>query len=208
MSHVCVFHANEGKRKESAGKRARGVRYTRGGSSSSRALLALYTLLALSLRSPCALLALSLRSPCAFLALSSTCVSISRVAWLTFTGTTCFSQEILRNVYKFERFMSEFCAWKYQNQTKRTSYFSKISYASARLRSGLKAPGETSKADVQSFIQLVQSPILIIHEPRLHSKEHMAWRDTTFSADKNSQKQFNWSCFMIFQLMVVLKNDC
>ena len=67
MSHVCVFHANEGKRKESAGKRARGVRYTRGGSSSSRALLALYTLLALSLRSPCALLALSLRFPCAFL---------------------------------------------------------------------------------------------------------------------------------------------
>ena len=149
-----------------------------------------------------------LHSPCAFLALSSTCVSISRVAWLTLTDTTCFSQEILRNVYKFERLMSEFCAWKYQNETKRTSYFSKISYASARLRSGLKAPGETSKADVQSFIQLVQSPILIIHEPRLHSKEHMAWRDTTFSADKNSQKQFNWSCFMIFQLMVVLKNDC
>ena len=197
MSHVCIFHANEGKRKESAGKRARGVRYTRGGSSSSRALLALYTLLALSLRTPCALLALS-----------STCVSISRVAWLTLTDTTCFSQEILRNVYKFERLMSEFCAWKYQNQTKRTSYFSKISYASARLRNGLKAPGETSKADVQSFTQLVQSPILIIHEPRLHSKAHMAWRDTTFSADKNSQKQFNWSCFMIFQLMVVLKNDC
>ena len=151
---------------------------------------------------------LSLHSPCAFLALSSTCVSISRVAWLTLTGTTCFSQVILRNVYKFERLMSEFCAWKYQNQTKRTSYFSKISYASARLRSGLKAPGETSKADVQSFIQLVQSPILIIHEPRLHSKAHMAWRDTTFSADKNSKKQLNWSCFMIFQLMVVLKNDC
>ena len=150
----------------------------------------------------------SLHSPCAFLALSSTCVSISRVAWLTLTDTTCFSQEILRNVYKFERLMSEFCAWKYQNQTKRTSYFSKISYASARLRSGLKAPGETSKADVQSFTQLVQSPILIIHEPRLHSKAHMAWRDTTFSADKNSQKQLNWSCFMIFQLMVVLKNDC
>ena len=149
-----------------------------------------------------------LHSPCAFLALSSTCVSISRVAWLTLTGTTCFSQEILRNVYKFERLMSQFCAWKYQNQTKRTSYFSKISYASARLRSGLKAPGETSKADVQSFTQLVQSPILIIHEPRLHSKAHMAWRDTTFSADKNSQKQLNWSCFMIFQLMVVLKNDC
>ena len=177
-----------GKCKESAGKRARGVRYTRGRSSSSRALLALYT--------------------CAFLALSSTCVSISRVAWLTLTGTTCFSQEILRNVYKFERLMSEFCAWKYQNQTKRTSYFSKISYASARLRSGLKAPGKTSKADVQSFIQLVQSPILIIHEPRLHSKAHMAWRDTTFSADKNSKKQLNWSCFMIFQLIVVLKNDC
>ena len=151
---------------------------------------------------------LSLRFPCAFLALSSTCVSISQVAWLTLTGTTCFSQEILRNVYKFERLMSEFCAWKYQNQTKRTSYFSKISYASARLRSGLKAPGETSKADVQSFIQLVQSPILIIHEPRLHSKAHMAWRDTTFSADKNSKKQLNWSSFMIFQLMVVLKNDC
>ena len=151
---------------------------------------------------------LSLHSPCAFLALSSTCVSISRVAWLTLTGTTCFSQVILRNVYKFERLMSEFCAWKYQNQTKRTSYFSNISYASARLRSGLKAPGETSKADVQSFIQLVQSPILIIHEPRLHSKAHMAWRDTTFSADKNSKKQLNWSCFMIFQLMVVLKNDC
>lgn len=201
MSHVCVFHANGGKRKESVwkvqGKRARGVRYTRGRSSSSRALLALYTLLALSLR-----------FPCAFLALSSTCVSISRAALLTLTGTTCFSQEILRNVYKFERLMSEFCAWKYQNQTKRTSYFSKISYASARLRSGLKAPGETSKADVQSFIQLVQSPILIIHEPRLHSKAHMAWRDTTFSADKNSQKQLSWSCFMIFQLMVVLKNDC
>lgn len=195
MSHVCVFHANGGKRKESVWKvqgkrgkaRARGE-YTRGRSSSSRALLALYT--------------------CAFLALSSTCVSISRVAWLTLTDTTCFSQEILRNVYKFERLMSEFCAWKYQNQTKRTSYFSKISYASARLRSGLKAPGKTSKADVQSFIQLVQSPILIIHEPRLHSKAHMAWRDTTFSADKNSKKQFNWSCFMIFQLMVVLKNDC
>ena len=151
---------------------------------------------------------LSLHSPCALLALSSTCVSISRVAWLTLTDTTCFSQEILRNVYKFERLMSEFCAWKTQNQTKRTSYFSKISYASARLRRGLKAPGETSKADVQSFTQLVQSPILIIHEPRLHSKAHMAWRDTTFSADKNSQKQLNWSCFMIFQLMVVLKNDC
>ena len=68
------------------------------------------------------------------------------------------------------------------------AYFSEISYAVALLSNGRKAPGIISRAAVQSEIQPAQSPIFIIHEPRLHNKAHRGLWNTTLSVEKNSRE--------------------
>ena len=68
------------------------------------------------------------------------------------------------------------------------AYFSEVSYASALLSNGRKAPGIISRAAVQSETQPAQSPIFIIHEPRLHNKAHRGLWNTTLSAEKNSRE--------------------